>query len=77
VLHEWVVAEFLDDGAFAGIGMGLPHQVYRKSRISLDQEILDLIGPCQVHDLLVPQNRICGATAATHEYDYKKCHRTD
>ena len=74
---ERVVAEILDDGASVGVGMGLPDLVFRQSRISLEQQGSDLIGPEQVHDFLVRQNGVCGRTAAAHEHDEKKCHRAD
>ena len=74
---EGVVAEVLDDGAAVGIGVRLPDLVIRKSGISLEQEGSDLIGPEQVHDFLVGQNRVCRRTAAAHEHDEKKCHCTD
>jgi len=43
--------------------MGLPDLVFRQSRISLEKEGLDLIGPEQVYDFLMRQNGICGRAA--------------
>src|SRR5882672_12459359 len=61
---EWIVAEILDHGASIGVSMRLPDLVFRESGISFEQERPDLIGPCQVYDLLVRQNRVCGRTGA-------------
>ena len=74
---ERVVAEILDDGASVGVGMRFLDLVFRQSRISLEQEGLDLIGPEQVYDFLVRQNGIRGRTTAAHEHDEKKCQRAD
>ena len=55
---ERIVAEILDDGAPVRVGMRLPQLVLRKSRESFEQKRLDLIGPEQVYDFLVGQNRV-------------------
>jgi hypothetical protein len=76
-IAERVVAEILDGSSSIGVGMGLPDLVFRQSRISLEKEGLDLIGPEQVYDFLMRQNGICGRAAAANEHDEKKSHRTD
>ena len=73
---ERIVAEVLDDGAAIGVGMRFFDLVFRQSRISLEQKRADLVGPEQVHDLLVRQNGVCGQTAATHEHNQQKRGRT-
>ncbi len=73
---ERVVAEILDDGAAIGVGVRLSDLVFRQSRISLEQEGLDLVGPEQVHDFLVRQNGICGRATAGHEYHKQNCSYT-
>src|SRR5690242_971464 len=70
---EGVVAEILDDGPSIGIGMCLPDLVFRKSRISLEQEGLDLISPEQVYDFLVRQNGVRGRGSTAHQQDDHNC----
>jgi hypothetical protein len=55
-IAERVVAKILDDCSSIGVGMGFPDLVFGQSRISLEKEGLDLIGPEQVYDFLMRQN---------------------
>jgi hypothetical protein len=70
---ERVVAKILDDRAPVSIGVRLFELVFRESRISLEEQGPDLVGPEQIHDFLVRQNGVCGRTAAAHQHDEKKC----
>src|SRR5581483_5935066 len=74
---ERVVAKILDNGATVRVGMRLPDLVFRQSRISLEQEGLDLIGPEQVYDLLVRQNGVCERGSTAHQQNDNDCQRTD
>jgi hypothetical protein len=51
--------------------MRFPDPVFRKSRISLEQEGTDFIGPEQVYDFFVRQNGVSGGTAVAHDHDEK------
>jgi hypothetical protein len=50
---EWIVSKILDDGASIGVGMGSADLIFRQSRISLEQQGLNLVEPEQVYDLFV------------------------
>src|ERR1700732_2291655 len=56
---ERIISEILDDRASIGVGMRLFELVLGESGISLEQQRLDLVGPQQIDNLLVRQNRIC------------------
>ena len=73
---EWVITQILDDGASVGVGMRLLDLIFRQSGVSLEQQRPDLVGPEQVHDFLVGQNRVSERSAAAYHHDEKKCHYT-
>jgi hypothetical protein len=69
---ERIVAEILDDSASIGVGMRFLYLAFGQSRVSLEQKRADLVGPHQIHDLLVGQDRICERTTAADEHDKKE-----
>jgi hypothetical protein len=48
--------------------------IVRETGISLEQQGADLVGPEQVYDFLVGQNRVSERRAAAHHHEKKKCH---
>jgi hypothetical protein len=71
---ERVITQVLDDGASVGIGMCFFDLIVRETGISLEQQGADLIGPKEVYDFLVGQNRVSERSAAAHHHDEKNCH---
>ena len=74
---ERIVAEILDDGASVCVGMGIPDLLFRQSRISLEQQGPNRIGPEQVNNFFVGQDGVRGRAVAAHEHNEKDCHYTD
>ena len=71
-----VITQVLDDGASVGIGMSFFDLIVGQAGKSLEQHRADLVGPEQVHNFLVGQNRVSERTAAVHHQEQKKGHRT-
>src|SRR5712692_2643774 len=73
---ERVITQILDHSACVGLGMRLLDLIVRQPWVSLEQQRAALVGPEQVHHLLVGQNRVRERTVASHDQDEKKCHYT-
>jgi len=54
--------------------MGFFNLVFRKTRISLEQQGTDLVSPNQVHNLFMRQDGIRRRSTATHEHNEQKRH---
>jgi hypothetical protein len=74
LVTERVITQVLDDGASVGVGMRFFDLIFRETGISLEQQGADLVGPEQVYDFLVGQNRVSERRAAANHRDEKKCH---
>src|SRR4029077_3766632 len=74
LVTERVITQVLDDGASVGVGMRFFDLIFRETGISLEQQGADLVGPEQVYDFLVGQNRVSERRAAAHHHDEKKRH---
>ena len=74
---EGIVAEILDDGATVGIGMRFGELVFGQIGETLEEERANVVGPHQVHDSFVSENRISKAGAAREQDDEQERERTD
>jgi hypothetical protein len=66
---EWVITQILDDGAAVRVGMRLLDLIFREPGVSLEQQGPDLVGPEQVYDFLVGQNRVSERCTVAHHQD--------
>src|ERR1700731_191871 len=67
-----VVAEVLDDGASIGVAVRHLELVFGERWKSLEEKRAKLIGPHQVYDLLVGENRVSERATAAHEDEQKE-----